>query len=339
MDTLPDDIIKQIFRSFSTSLSEFGSGYFLWGPVFSLVNKQWYRVSHENVLRYLWHCHMNIDDNSLGIFEPIAKKRRNGQVLKSVMGSRTVAIKALTTDKSETLISRFKILSQIKHPNLIFYFGMSNSVGNQIFFVAEFCPKKSLYDIMQSSSKMVDWTLFTKIGRDIARGLHVLHTWSPTIVHENLRSKHLLLSETGKAKLTDVEYVFSVCPHQISLTESFDYSAPEVCQQQCYTPSSDVYSLGIILWEMANCILKGRYARPYESLPGYQVLIQVGQGTLRPKIPLDFPKIIRDLISDCLKWEPKQRPSTQEIIQYMKEFRKHLNEKQEEWFKLAELLS
>jgi len=218
---------------------------------------------------------------------------------------------------------------------------MSNSVGSQIFFIAEFCPKKSLHDLMEKASKKFDWSFFLKIGRDIARGLHVLHSWEPIIIHENLRSKHVLISETGKAKLTDVEFVFSVCPHQVSITEKgvFDYAAPEVCRQQCPTTHSDVYSLGIIFWEMAMFILKGKYTRPYEKegLPGYKVLVQVGQGNLRPKIP-ENPKFIRDLISDCLNQEPRERPHAQQIIQKLKEFKQEIVSKQEEWFKLAELL-
>jgi len=64
----------------------------------------------------------------------------------------------------------------------------------------------------------------------------------------------------------------------------------------------------------------------------------VGNGVLRPRIPQDFPKPVKEMILDCLKQDPNGRPTAEQLLQSLEKFNTDIVLKQEEWFKLAEIL-
>jgi len=102
------------------------------------------------------------------------------------------------------------------------------------------------------------------------------------------------------------------------------YCAPETYQGKQFTSSSDIFSLGIILWEMLHRVMTGSYQRPYseysEISQPIQIIIQVSQNGLRPTIPMSelCPSSLVQLIQSCWDPEPSRRPSTSVMLEQLK---------------------
>lgn len=93
--------------------------------------------------------------------------------------------------------------------------------------------------------------------------------------------------------------------------------APEIYNGQSFTDKSDIYSLGVIIWEIVTRIVTGDYHRPYSEYPelqfDFQVIIQTSKGkrcSIHPDTPPGFVKII----NSCWDGQPDNRPTSKELL-------------------------
>jgi serine/threonine protein kinase len=155
------------------------------------------------------------------------------------------------------------------------------------------------------------WVLVKKVACGSARGMNYLHKGNPPVLHRDLKSANILLDES---------YTPKVCDFGLSRLKAKDRSmtgncgtvqwmAPEVLANQSYNEKADVYSYGIILWELLTreC--------PYEDMTAIQCALAVLNRNHRPEIPRWCPPPLQVLIRSCLKKDPDERPSFTEILQ------------------------
>ncbi|ETL95513.1 TKL protein kinase [Phytophthora nicotianae] len=158
------------------------------------------------------------------------------------------------------------------------------------------------------------WTKRVHMMLDIARGLQFLHSFD--IIHRDLKSLNLLMTAEGRVKLAD--FGISRSNDQSELMTgccgTFQWMAPEVLTSQKYSLSADVYSFGIILWE----ICEG--AAPFRDLAPAQIPIAVVQERRRPIISPMTPLPLRDLIQRCWHHEPALRPTAAEVVHILQGF-------------------
>lgn len=164
------------------------------------------------------------------------------------------------------------------------------------------------FDFVSSTGKPM---LAHKVALDVARGLHFLH--SRSIVHNDLKSANILLSRDGTAKIADVGLARVlrhgyVCSSSGGVVGTFAWAAPEVLLGRPVSPKADVYSYGVVLWELAT------NERPE-------------RGMLRPpKMPQECPEEIGQLIDACLNEEPRARPSMLEVIEVLSGMQRRYDE-------------
>jgi len=94
------------------------------------------------------------------------------------------------------------------------------------------------------------------------------------------------------------------------------YSAPEVLSGLGYTDKSDIWSVGMILFEIFHRVINGFYQRPYEEyghLADYLVVAKVVESNLTPSVPSPSPEELKNLILQCWSKEPNKRPDIFEI--------------------------
>jgi len=100
------------------------------------------------------------------------------------------------------------------------------------------------------------------------------------------------------------------------------YMPPELLHGTKYSTQSDIYSLGIILWEILFRVLRGKYQKPFgefENLRGPQgeilIILSVADANvpLRPTIPENTPEILKHLITECYDGNPEKRPICKEV--------------------------
>lgn len=250
-----------------------------------------------------------------------------GTVYKGEYNGNTVAIKVLK-DLDEASLKGFKaeleVLAMfVDSPYIIRSYG--GCVEPKPCMVLEFATGGSLPSWLKEpelSFTLNDVYLF---AADIARGLAALHTATPQILHRDLKSLNVLVQETPSrpvCKLCDFGLArFNTAASSetlLTLRGTYEYVAPEVLGKTAYVAASDIYSYGIILYELVHRAITGKYSGPYENLkmPSVAILVRVMRGT-RPTIPPSCPDMLKSLIELCWDAKPDVRPSAPSIIELL----------------------
>ncbi|KAM0006009.1 putative protein kinase RLK-Pelle-LRR-I-1 family [Helianthus debilis subsp. tardiflorus] len=189
--------------------------------------------------------------------------------------SKTVAIKRISSRVDEQgkqgFLTEIELLTSCKHPNIVSLLGFCDEAGEMIL-VYEYAFKGSLGDYLVSGDKttgILSWAERIQICLDIAHGISYLHTdmeGKPRIIHRDIKSDNILLDENLNAKLADFGLSKS---HPMNQQPSTFYSKniagttlymdPEYMATGKYKRESDIYSFGVVLFE----VLSGRVA--YDS--------------------------------------------------------------------------
>ncbi|WOK98534.1 serine/threonine-protein kinase EDR1 isoform X2 [Canna indica] len=229
-----------------------------------------------------------------------------GEVFRGIWNGTNVAIKVfleqdLTTENMEDFCNEIYILRYI-----ILFLGACMKPPH-LSMVTEYMEMGSLYYLihMSGQKKKLSWRKRLKMLRDICRGLLCIHRMK--IIHRDLKSANCLVDKHWTVKICDfgLSRVMTDGPlRDNSSAGTPEWMAPELIRNEPFTEKCDIFSLGVIMWEL--CTLK----RPWEGIPPVQVIYAVANEGSRLEIP-EGP--LGKLISDC--WaEPQERPSCQEIL-------------------------
>jgi tRNA A-37 threonylcarbamoyl transferase component Bud32 len=231
----------------------------------------------------------------------------------------TVAIKkakVFADDDEEfftELAQEAEIMSALRHPNVLQFLGTASSPP-ELVIVMEFMSRGSLYRIIHDKAIDLPWLRMKQMALDIARGMNYLHCSDPIIIHRDLKSHNLLVDEHFKVKVCDFGLSTMVKRHLDKFTAMTPvgtpcWTAPEVLRNEPYTERADVFSFGVVLWELVT------REDPYHGMPTFQIVIAVGQHNMRPIIPPSVSPVLTTLITQCWSEDSTQRPPFSEIVQ------------------------
>ncbi|KAK9676954.1 hypothetical protein RND81_11G112500 [Saponaria officinalis] len=234
-----------------------------------------------------------------------------GEVFRGMWNGTDVAIKVfleqdLTQENMEDFCNEISILSRLRHPNVILFLGACTKPP-RLSMVTEYMEMGSLYYLIHLSGqkKKLSWRRKLKMLRDICRGLMCIHRMK--IVHRDLKSANCLVNKHSIVKICDfgLSRIMTESPIKDSSSAGTpEWMAPELIRNEPFTEKCDIFSLGVIMWEL--CTL----SRPWEGTPPERVVYAVAHEGSRLEIP-EGP--LGRLIADC--WaEPQERPSCEEIL-------------------------
>ncbi|KAL0537069.1 hypothetical protein IC582_026039 [Cucumis melo] len=234
-----------------------------------------------------------------------------GEVFRGIWNGTDVAIKVfleqdLTPENIEDFCNEISILSRLRHPNVILFLGACTKPP-RLSMITEYMEMGSLYSLIHLSGqkKKLSWRRRLKMLRDICRGLMCIHRMK--IAHRDLKSANCLVNKHWTVKICDfgLSRILTDAPARGSPSAGTpEWMAPELFRNEPFTEKCDIFSLGVIMWEL--CTLN----RPWEGVPPERVVYAVGTEGSRLEIP-EGP--LGRLISDC--WaEPNERPSCEEIL-------------------------
>jgi serine/threonine protein kinase len=142
----------------------------------------------------------------------------------------------------------------------------------------------ALKDILANHSTKLGYEKKMRLLQSAAMGVNHLHSLSPAIIHRDLKSSNLLVDENWNVKVADFGFA-RIKEENATMTRCGTpcWTAPEVLRGEKYSEAADVFSFGIVMWE----VLTRR--QPYAGLNFMAVTLDVLEGR-RPPLPHDFPR-------------------------------------------------
>ena len=156
------------------------------------------------------------------------------------------------------------------------------------------------------------------IALDIARGMEYIH--SQGIIHRDLKPENVLVTKDFHMKIADfgIACEEAYCDSLADDPGTYRWMAPEMIKHKSYGRKVDVYSFGLILWEMVAGTI------PYEDMAPIQAAFAVVNKNLRPVIPVDCPPAMRALIEQCWSLHPDKRPEFWQVVKVLEQFKSSL---------------
>ena len=222
---------------------------------------------------------------------------------------RHVAIKMLRYElsKDEGFIKRFKRESaqviNLDHPNIVHVYTVGD-YKQQPFIVMEYVNGKTLKDYLREHGALDPQTAI-HVMTQLAEG--VLYAHQNKIIHRDLKSQNIMITEDQVVKITDFGIALSSNEADITQTNtimgSVHYLAPELARGNLATERSDIYALGIILYELLTCDV------PFKGEGAVNIALQHLEAEM-PSIKLvndQLPNSLDNIISRCTSKQPSER--------------------------------
>lgn len=222
---------------------------------------------------------------------------------------RKLIIKELLPQYSfnEKIISRFKreakVVSQLSHDTIVHVYDYWVR-GNSYYIAMEYIQGQNLLEILQTT-RFVPVHIAAIILYQICRGLQHAHTSG--VVHRDLKPANIIISDTGQVKILDFGIAhFHYDENLTSLGAvigTYNYMSPEQALGKRVTPASDIFSLGILFYELLTGF------KPFAKDEKGEVLEKIVHkrarppGKLNPAVPRSFSRIIRK----CFRKKPQRR--------------------------------
>ncbi len=213
----------------------------------------------------------------------------------------------------------------VEHPNVVKVLEVGTWNG-ELFLVMEYvegCDLHHLLRALQARGERLELPLALFIGAELALGLHSLHTFTDPdgrpagLVHRDVSPANVLLSRHGDVKLGDfgiarADAIDTATAATLTggVVGKVHYLSPEQADRRPVGPPSDIFSLGVVLYEM----LSGR--RPFEGDTEWRVIERIVRDAPVPieEVCPDLPPGLRALVHQCLDKDPARRPASAETV-------------------------
>ncbi|KAK3435334.1 serine/threonine-protein kinase STY13 [Eucalyptus grandis] len=260
-----------------------------------------------------------IDLRKLNMGAPFAQGAF-GKLYRGTYNGEEVAIKILERpendlERAQLMEQQFQqevmMLATLRHPNIVRFIGGCRKPMVWCI-VTEYAKGGSVRQfLMKRHNRAVPLKLAVRQALDVARGMEYVHELS--FIHRDLKSDNLLIFSDKSIKIAD----FGVARIEVQTegmtpeTGTYRWMAPEMIQHRPYTQKVDVYSFGIVLWELITGML------PFQNMTAVQAAFAVVNKGVRPIIPGDCLPILSDIMTRCWDANPDVRPPFTEVVRML----------------------
>ncbi|NXO23188.1 M3K12 kinase, partial [Cisticola juncidis] len=176
--------------------------------------------------------------------------------------------------------------------------------------IMEFCAQGQLYEVLRAGRKvtpslLVDWSM------GIAGGMNYLHLHK--IIHRDLKSPNMLITYDDVVKISDFGTSKELIDKstKMSFAGTVAWMAPEVIRNEPVSEKVDIWSFGVVLWEL----LTGEI--PYKDVDSSAIIWGVGSNSLHLPVPSSCPDGFKVLLRQCWNSKPRNRPSFRQILLHL----------------------
>ncbi|NXJ68770.1 NEK3 kinase, partial [Rostratula benghalensis] len=200
------------------------------------------------------------------------------------------------------------LLAKMKHPNIVAYKESFEADGH-LYIVMEYCDDGDLMQKIKHQGgnwfpedTILHWFVQMCLG--------VKHIHDKRVLHRDIKSKNVFLTQSGKVKLGDFGSA-RLLAHPVSYACTYVgtpyYVPPEIWESMPYNNKSDIWSLGCILYEL--CTLR----HPFQAKSWKHLILKICNGSYNP-LPSHYSYELHYLIKQMFKRNPKNRPSASTIL-------------------------
>ena len=221
--------------------------------------------------------------------------------------NREVAIKVLKEEYANdtAFVTKFRAEAQaaagLEHPNIVNVYDVGNENG-LYYIVMEHVEGITLKTYISKKGQL-SYNEVISIAIQVGRGIEAAH--KKGIIHRDIKPQNIMISKEGKVKVTDFGIARAVTSNTVSadLMGSVHYSSPEQARNGFVTYSSDIYSLGIVMYEMST----GRV--PFDGDTTVAIAIQHLQSEMQPPSVYapNLPVSLEKIIQKCTMKSPDRR--------------------------------
>ncbi|KAK2849400.1 hypothetical protein Q5P01_009234 [Channa striata] len=229
-----------------------------------------------------------------------------GLVLGGKWRDKKVAVKMIREEcmSDEEFKEEARVMMRLAHCKLVQLYGVCTQ-RSPMCLVFEFMEKGSLSDYLRAKKGCLSQDAMLKMCLDVSEGMAYLE--SSNFIHRDLAARNCLVSQNNEVKVSDFGMTRFVLDDQYTSSQCSKFpvkwSAPEVIRYCKFSSKSDIWSFGVLMWEVYN---EGRL--PYENRSNSEVVESLNAG-LRLLKPRMAPDAIHELMEWCWKEKPEDRPS------------------------------
>jgi len=286
----------------------------------------------------------------------------SGKVYRAILrGKDDVAVKILKPWTNDSQVQEFqkefKIMCALRHPYIVHFYGAC--LEPKLSLVMEFCERDTLFDVMNNASNEIGWENVFRWGAQYTRAMVFLHNFKPQVLHRDFKSLNILVTHNWECRVCDFGLSrFNTTESVETLKQmrgTFTHMAPELCQtgdeektdpdKYKYTDKSDVYSMGIVFWEMVKRCVDASYSKPWFSEfpslggPGMEVMIILkAQQGIRPSLKVSeqpepgcVPPSVEAFYKRSVLQERDSRPNAEEFLAAIEQLEKEYNADKDTW--------
>ena len=209
---------------------------------------------------------------------------------------------------SEQINREVEIMYKLNHPHIIKLINHFEDDEN-VYLIMELGAKGHLFSYLQKFSHGLDQMRAAQYMREVISAVKYLHSLNPPIIHRDIKPENILLDSNGRCKLADFGWSNYVIPNQLRTTfcGTPQYLSPEMIEEKGHGPEVDIWALGVLCFELLTGKLPFTGKNNQELYKNIKALNINWQGD-------DFNPLAKNLITKILRYDPKDRPSLDEIL-------------------------
>lgn len=248
-----------------------------------------------------------------------------GETFRARWHGADVAVKRVRIDSDVELASflrEVECLSGLRHPSIVPFLGAVIQDAGSCWLVSEYMPGGTLEVLLHgakpgSAPANANWPLSERLERalEIATALAALEACEPAILHRDIKPSNVLVDGAGRARMSD----FGLARRKprseaegllTGETGTYLYMAPEIMRHEDYGPSADVWSFGVMMFEIIT------RQKPYSHtfMTPVQIALAVSGDKLRPNLPAYLPANLAKVVNDCCDFDATKRPSFSVVV-------------------------
>ena len=202
----------------------------------------------------------------------------------------------------------------LKVPDIVPCYGLTKDPSSKNYMLVMNKANTDLRTYLQQKHNKLTWTERIKIAFDIILALVRIH--GENAIHRDLHSGNILFNHIDQRfEISDLGFCGPADKSSKSIYGNLPYIAPEVITGKETTKASDIYSIGILMWEISS----GQ--PPFINKHNYDLTIKIING-MRPKVMPGTPSEYKELMEQCWDADPTKRPDIRTLRNKFAEIRK-----------------